>query len=68
MTTALFCPLDGLRMATEHDHDDPETVYARCATHRWQFTVDLHADTPDGWSVFGLQCDNNNDSALLSRL
>lgn len=57
----LHCPLDGLPLETVYDHDDPETVYARCPEHRWQFTVDLHADTPDGWSIFGLQCDNANE-------
>lgn len=58
----VFCPLDGERCESTPDPDDDMVVVAVCpAGHRWSMSVDTEADTPDGWAVFGFQCDNNTD-------
>lgn len=59
----LFCVLDGASCELARvDPDDDTVVRAVCPSgHAWQVTVEEDAPTPDGWAVFGFQCDNNNE-------
>ncbi len=63
MAKTIFCPACGEKCRAERDpieHSD-ESIITRCSKgHGFAVTLNFHAETPDGTSIIGFQCDGTS--------